>query len=113
MVLSREPLGPNRFPQNFDYQSEADAIRGPVPPIEESYLGPATVETYTVFYDRDGSPRQGVIVARSTQGSRFLAKVPETDRAAIHWLTDGAQEPIGAAGTAVKGPDGDTWWRTS
>jgi len=113
MVLSREPLGPNRFPQNFDYQSEADAIRGPVPPIEESYLGPATVETYTVFYDRDGTPRQGVIVARSTQGSRFLAKVPETDRAAIHWLTDGAREPVGAAGTAVKGPDGDTWWRTS
>jgi acetyl-CoA C-acetyltransferase len=111
MVLSRVPFGPNSFPQNFDYQSEADAIRGPVPRVEEDYLGPATVETYTVFYDRDGSPRQGVIVARSMKGSRFIAKVPDGDRAAIHWLTSGEQEPVGAAGTAIKGADGDTWWQ--
>ena len=111
MVLSRAAPGLNRFPQNFDYQSEADALRGPVPPLEEDHQGAATVETYTVFYDREGSPRQGVIVARSTRGSRFLAKVPEGNRAAIHWLTDGEHEPVGSAGTAVKGPDGDTWWQ--
>jgi acetyl-CoA C-acetyltransferase len=113
MVLSRTTPGSNSFPQNFDYQAEADAIRGPVPPIEEDYLGPASVETYTVFYDREGSPRQGVIVARSTHGSRFIAKVPEGDRTAIQWLTSGEQEPVGAAGIAVKGADGDTWWRMS
>jgi acetyl-CoA C-acetyltransferase len=111
MVLSRRPLGSSSFPQNFDYQSEADALRGPVPPIEEDYRGAATVESYTVFYDREGSARQGVIVARSTRGSRFLAKVPEDDRAAIRWLTEGEHEPVGSAGTAVKGPDGDTWWQ--
>jgi acetyl-CoA C-acetyltransferase len=113
MVLSRTPPGSNSFPQNFDYQAEADALRGPVPPIEEDYLGPASVETYTVFYDREGSPRQGVIVARSTHGSRFIAKVPESDHAAIEWLTSGDSEPVGAAGTAVKGADGDTWWQMS
>jgi acetyl-CoA C-acetyltransferase len=113
MVLSRTPPGSNSFPQNFDYQAEADALRGPVPPIEEDYLGPASVETYTVFYDREGSPRQGVIVARSTHGSRFIAKVPEGDHAAIEWLTSGDNEPVGAAGTAVKGADGDTWWQMS
>ena len=111
MVLSRVPFGSNSFPQNFDYQSEADVIRGPVPPVEEDYIGPATVETYTVFYDRDGSPRQGVIVARSARGSRFIAKVPDGDRAAIHWLTSGEQEPVGAAGIAITGADGDTWWQ--
>jgi acetyl-CoA C-acetyltransferase len=111
MVLGRAAFGPNTFPQNFDYQSEADAIRGPVPLIEEDYIGQARVETYTVFYDREGSARQGVIVARSTHGSRFIAKVPDTDRAAIHWLTSGEQEPVGAAGTAIQGPDGDTWWQ--
>jgi acetyl-CoA C-acetyltransferase len=111
MVLGRAEFGPNTFPQNFDYQSEADAIRGPVAPIEEDYIGPAKVETYTVFYDREGSARQGAIVARSTHGSRFIAKVPGTDRAAIHWLTSGEQEPVGAAGTAIQGPDGDTWWQ--
>jgi acetyl-CoA C-acetyltransferase len=111
MVLGRAAFGPNTFPQNFDYQPEADAMRGPVPPIEEDYIGPASVETYTVFYDREGSARQGVIVARSTHGSRFIAKVPDADRTAIRWLTSGEQEPVGAAGTAIKGPDGDTWWR--
>jgi acetyl-CoA C-acetyltransferase len=115
MVLSRTPFAPDTFPQNFDYQSAADAIRGPVPLIQEDYVGPATVETYVVFYDRDGSPQQGVIVARAAgahaPGSRFIAKVAGTDRAAIHWLTSGEQEPVGAAGTAVKGPDGDTWWQ--
>ena len=111
MVLGRAAFGPDIFPQNFDYQSEADAIRGPVPPIEEEYIGAARVETYTVFYDREGSACQGVIVARSTRGSRFIAKVPGTDRAAIHWLTSGEQEPVGAAGHGIQGPDGDTWWR--
>jgi acetyl-CoA C-acetyltransferase len=111
MVLGRAAFGPDTFPQNFDFQPEADAIRGPVPPIEEEYVGPATVETYTVFYDREGSARQGAIVARSTRGSRFIAKVPGDDRAAIHWLTSGEQEPVGAAGAGIKGPDGDTWWR--
>jgi acetyl-CoA C-acetyltransferase len=111
MVLGRAAFGPNAFPQNFDFQSEADAIRGPVPPIEEEYIGPARVETYTVFYDREGSARQGVIVARSATGSRFIAKVPGTDSAAIHWLTSGEQEPVGATGEGIKGTDGDTWWR--
>jgi acetyl-CoA C-acetyltransferase len=69
------------------------------------------VESYTVLYDREGAPYQGVIVARAPDGSRFLAKVAGADRAAIHWLTSGEQEPVGGAGTAVKGPDGDTWWQ--
>jgi acetyl-CoA C-acetyltransferase len=111
IVLGRAPFAPNSFPQNFDYQGPADSIRGPVPPVQEDYLGPATVETYTVFYDREGSPRQGAIVARSTKGARFIAKIPATDSAAIRWLTSGENEPVGTAGIAVKGADGDTWWQ--
>jgi acetyl-CoA C-acetyltransferase len=111
LLLHREPPATNRFPQNFDFQSAADAMRGPVPAIQQDYLGPATVETYTVLYDREGAPHQGVIVARAANGSRFLAKVAGADRATIHWLTSGEQEPVGCAGTAVKGPDGDTWWQ--
>jgi acetyl-CoA C-acetyltransferase len=115
MVLSRTPFAADSFPQNFDYQSAADAIRAPAPPIQEDYVGPAIVETYTVFYDREGTPQQGVIVARSTgahaPGSRFIAKVAGTDRATIDWLTSGQLEPVGAEGSAIKGPDGDTWWQ--
>jgi acetyl-CoA C-acetyltransferase len=110
IVLSRAPAATNIFPQNFDFQAEADLLRGPAPPVQEDYLGPATVETYTVLYDRDGSAQHGAIIGRAPNGARFIAKVPAADRAALHWLTSGEQEPVGMPGTAVKGADGDTWW---
>ncbi|HEY2145105.1 MAG TPA: hypothetical protein VGH12_03470, partial [Steroidobacteraceae bacterium] len=111
MVLSRTAFASDAFPQSFDYQAEADSIRGPVPPIQENYLGAAKIETYTVIYDREGAPSQGAIIARSEAGARFIAKVPAADRATIHFLTSGEQEPVGAAGTAILGADGDTWWQ--
>jgi acetyl-CoA C-acetyltransferase len=110
IVLSRAPTESTAFPQDFDFQAEADALRGPVPPLQEEYVGPAVIETYTVLYNRDGTPGPGAIVGRSSAGARFLAKVP-ADSAAIRWLTSGDQEPVGAAGTAFKGVDGDTWWQ--
>jgi acetyl-CoA C-acetyltransferase len=110
IVLSRAPPTANSFPQNFDFQAEADSLRGPVPPVQEDYLGPATVETYTVLYDREGAAQQGAIIGRAPNGGRFIAKVPAADAATIHWLTSGEQEPVGMPGTAVKGADGDTWW---
>jgi acetyl-CoA C-acetyltransferase len=113
IVLSRTPFAANSFPQSFDAQAEADSLRGPAPPIQEDYLGPATVETYTVLYDRAGAVQHGAIVARAPNGARFIAKVSAADGAAIHWLTSGEQEPVGMPGTAVKGADGDTWWARS
>ena len=110
MVLSRAAPAPNIFPQNFDFQAQADALRGPAPPVQEDYLGPATVETYTVLYDREGTAQQGAIIGRAPNGARFIAKVPADDTATIRWLTSGEQEPVGMPGTAVKGADGDTWW---
>ncbi len=110
IVLSRAPPAPNIFPQDFDFQAEADSLRGPAPAVQEDYLGPATVETYTVLYDRDGSAQHGAIIGRAPNGARFIAKVPASDRAAIHWLTSGEQEPVGMPGAAEKGADGDTCW---
>ncbi|HTD73109.1 MAG TPA: hypothetical protein VK652_06245 [Steroidobacteraceae bacterium] len=110
IVLSRTVFAPDSFPQNFDYQAEADTLRGPVPQVQEDYLGQATVETYTVLYDREGAAQQGAIIARAPSGARFIAKVPAADSATIEWLTSGEQEPVGSSGTAVKGADGDAYW---
>jgi acetyl-CoA C-acetyltransferase len=110
MVLSRTPPETNVFPQSFDFQTAADALRGPAPRVQEDYLGPAAVETYTVLYDRQGLAQHGVIIGRAPDGARFIAKVPAADAATIRWLTSGEQEPVGMPGTAVKGADGDTWW---
>jgi acetyl-CoA C-acetyltransferase len=111
MVLSRTAFPADTFPQSFDYQAEADSIRGPVPPLQEDYLGAAKIETYTVLYDREGAPTQGAIIARSPAGARFIAKVPPTEHAMINFLTSGEREPVGAAGTAFQGSDGAAWWR--
>lgn len=102
IVIGRDPKLAMHFPQDFDFQEEADAERGPVPEIDETYLGPGTVETYTVHYHRDGSPRFGVVVGRSPDGAkRFLAKVPAEDEAGIAFLTDGKADPVGTQGEAV------------
>jgi acetyl-CoA C-acetyltransferase len=110
LVLSRVPFAKNSFPQSFDFQTEADALRGKAPPVDENYLGPATLETYTVFYDRNGAPRGGAVVARAPSGARFIARVPAEDAATIAWLTSGEQEPVGSLGEGVKGADGDARW---
>jgi acetyl-CoA C-acetyltransferase len=110
IALSRAPFEANKFPQKFDFQADADALRGQAPAIDESYAGPATIETYTVFYDRAGAAQGGAVIARAPNGARFIAKIPTEDAATIEWLTSGEQEPVGAPGIAVKASDGDTWW---
>jgi acetyl-CoA C-acetyltransferase len=110
LVLSRARLAAHAFPQNFDFQAQADALRGAAPPVDENYQGPATLETYTVFYDRDGAPQGGAVIGRASSGARFIAKVPAEDAGTIAWLTSGEQEPVGARGAAIRGADGDACW---
>ena len=105
ILLAGTPTGA-AFPHDFDCQAEADARRGAVPPLDRTYEGPATIESYTVHYGRDGSPKSGVIVALTPSGSRTLAGVAGDDAAMIAFLTDGMHEPVGSAGNVTRG-DGD------
>ena len=110
IVISRNPPREGMFPQDFDFQAEADAARGPVPPLGDSYEGTVTVETYTVIYARSGEPDYGVVISRAPDGSRVIAKVARDDAATIAFLTDGAVEPVGSSGITVR--QGDTlFWR--
>jgi acetyl-CoA C-acetyltransferase len=111
IVLSKEANPLARFPQDYDFQAEADAARGPIPALDEGYVGPATIETYTVHYARDGAARMGTIVARTPAGSRTLAAVDGEDRETIAFLTDGAREPVGTRGEIVPGENALRRWR--
>src|SRR3546814_13085096 len=73
IVLGKEPIAAASFPQDFDYQAEAEAKRGAVPELVEDYAGPATIESYTIFHGRDGQPKAGVVVARTPTDARTLA----------------------------------------
>ena len=109
IVLSSRPIAAASFPQDFDVQAEADARRGAVPPVDEDYVGPATVESYTVFYDRDRAPTHGIVVALTPEGHRTLATVPGDDVATTAFLTDGDAEPVGTGGLIVTHGDTRIW----
>jgi acetyl-CoA C-acetyltransferase len=109
IVLGNQPIAAASFPQDFDYQAEAEAKRAPVPELVEDYAGPATIESYTVFYGRDAAPKAGVVVARTPDDGRTLAHVDVSDAAMLAFLTDGAVEPVGTAGLVVALEEGFGW----
>jgi acetyl-CoA C-acetyltransferase len=111
IVLSRDPIAAANFPQDFDYQAEADAAREPIPDIDKDYVGPVTVETYTIFFNRESAARAGVVVGRTPQGKRTLAHVDVGDAAMLAFLTDGAVEPVGTSGTIEARGDLRFWVR--
>jgi len=75
-------------------QAEVDAM--PHPGVVAAAEGPATVETYTVSYDREGAPQLGIVIGRLDDGRRFIANVPAEDRALLEAMT--AREFVGARG---------------
>ena len=109
IAVSTKPIPAANFPRSYDFQAEADAARGPVPELDHDYTGAATVESYTVFYDREGQPRSGVVVARTGEGKRTLAHVPANDAATIARLQGEGAEPVGASGTITAGEPLRTW----
>jgi acetyl-CoA C-acetyltransferase len=99
------------FPQDYDYQAEADAARGPVPEVVETYSGPARIESYTLSYGRDGRPGPGTVLALTPEGRRTLARVATEDQTAIELLLTGAPELIGMNGVIEPGEGGIQLWR--
>lgn len=110
IVLSSEIFGHANFPHHYDYQKEADAARGPVPDVAESYAGAARLESYTLPFGRDGRPGPGVVVALTPEGRRTVARVDEGNSAAIDRLLSGSRELIGAAGDVGEGEGGIQLW---
>lgn len=109
IVVAREPIAAARFPRGYDFQGEADAARGPIPELDREHLGPATVESFTVFHHRDGTPRAGVVVARTPTGARTLAHVPGSDGATLAALMVQDGDPVGQAGAIAAGEPLRTW----
>jgi acetyl-CoA C-acetyltransferase len=74
----------------------------PAPPAEAAATapaaGPATLETYTVVFDREGAPARGIVLGRTEAGRRFLANTPE-DRDLLEAFV--AREEVGRPGTVT------------
>ena len=110
LVLSTLPPQQDLDP---DYRVEmvAAQLRGPVPPTRVDAVGDAEIETFTVIFDRSGKPERGVVVARTADGGRTLARVPPADGAALARLMNQNRSPIAAAGWLASAADGLLEWR--
>jgi len=111
IVLSAEPVSAAQFPQNFDYQAEADAARGPIPELDKDHVGDAVIESYTVFHNRDGQPDSGVVVARTPEGKRTLCHIDGADARMLAFFMDGTTEPVGTAGRIAREGEQRIWQR--
>jgi len=108
VVATRPPSGP--LAPNYDVQPQVDCARGKVPDVNGEYVGDAVVETYTIIYDRHGSPEYGVVFARTEKGSRIIARVEAKDNDTITFLLDPRKRVIDASGSIRQGNDGLQRW---
>jgi acetyl-CoA C-acetyltransferase len=112
IVLSRAPIeDAATLPRDFDFESDAERLRGPAPVLDEEYAGPGRIEAYSVPYGRDGRPSFGTIVARAPDGRRFVCRVPQDDQEGLSFLVSGDVEPVGSSGVCVTSADGYRYWR--
>ncbi len=109
LVLSTR-AAPAPLALEHSVQAAADAAREPVPALAENYTGPAQVETYTVLYARDGEPLHGIVVLRSPDGRRSMAKVAVDDRESMALLLSTERNAIGSEGHVRIDPFGHPLW---
>ncbi len=98
LVLGMAPPADDTIASDYSVQDVADAARGPVPPFVETMCDMATIEAYTVIFDRDGEPTHGVVIVTDDDGRRAITKVAGNDRDAISRLMDLDQSVVGERG---------------
>ncbi|KQP13087.1 acetyl-CoA acetyltransferase [Pseudorhodoferax sp. Leaf267] len=110
LVLGAGP-SPQGLPRaGYSVQAAADARRGPVPAFVTEHAGPATLETFTIVYDRDGQPTHGIVIGLTPAGARLMARVQAQDTVTLRVLADLDRSPIGSRGMVGAGDDGLLRW---
>ncbi|MBI5130001.1 MAG: acetyl-CoA acetyltransferase [Rhodopseudomonas palustris] len=112
LVLSRKPQQ-EALSEQVSVQAKADAAYGEVPAFVTEASGDGTVETFTVIYTGKGEVEHGVVMLRTADGARTLARVPAQDQATLAFLTNMERSPIGARGAMSVGADGVPEWRAA
>src|ERR1700716_1107646 len=110
LALSRQaPQGP--LAQDTSVQAEADRHRGAVPDFVTEAVGKGAIESFTVIHGRGGDVEHGVVMLRTAENARALARVPAQDRAALAHLLSMDRTPVGSMGEIVSAHDGVLEWR--
>src|SRR3954451_3627246 len=112
LVVSKVPPR-EALAQETSVQAEADRRRGEVPEFVTEAGGQGEVETFTVIYGRNGDAEHGVVMLRTPDNKRTLARVPAGDTATLAHLTNMERTPVGSRGEIVSAEDGVLEWRHS
>jgi len=98
IYASRPPVHGGSRPFAWrDVQPEVDAL--PRCTVDAEASGPVRVETYTVTFDRDGTPERGILACRTGDDSRAWGNVTDPDALALLC----AEEGIGRTGVLAEG----------
>jgi acetyl-CoA C-acetyltransferase len=110
LVVSRR-APPYVLAQDFGVQAAADGNRKPVPLFVTEAAGKGAVESFTVIYGRSGDAEHGVVILRTGENARALARVPARDGATLAHLTNMDRTPVGSLGEISTADDGILEWR--
>ena len=75
--------------------------------------GKGAVESFTVIYGRSGDVEHGVVMLRTAENARALARVPASDGATLAHLLSMDRTPVGTTGEIITAEDGVPDWRAS
>src|SRR5215471_10322026 len=111
LVLARQAPR-EALARDTSVQAEADRNKGAVPDFVTEAKGKGTVESFTVIYGgRNGNIAHGVVMLRTEDERRTLARVPAQDSATIAHLLNMDRTPVGSLGDITMAEDGVPQWR--
>ena len=110
LVVSRTPPR-EALAQETSVQAEADRNKRAVPEFVTEASGKGKVESFTVIYRGNGEVEHGVVMLRTAQGARTLARVPAQDDSTLAHLTNMDRTPVGSTGEIAMAADGVPEWR--
>jgi acetyl-CoA C-acetyltransferase len=110
LVLSRQAPR-ETLAQDASVQAEAISNKRAVPDFVTEAKGKGAVESFTVLYGRNGDVEHGVVMLRTAENARALARVPAQDGATLKHLLNMDRTPVGSSGDIVTAVDGVLEWR--
>lgn len=112
LVVSKTPPR-EALAQETNVQGEADRNKRAVPEFVTEPSGKGKVESFTVLYGRGGDVEHGVVMLRTQDDRRTLARIPASDSATLAHLLNMDRTPVGSLGEILTGVDGTPEWRVA
>ena len=110
LVVSKTPPR-EALAQETSVQAEADRNKRAVPDFVAEASGKGKVESFTVLYGRGGDIEHGVVMLRTQDDRRTLARIPTNDTATLAHLLNMDRTPIGSLGEIAMAADAVPEWR--